>query len=61
LSVTRAFPCARSVRRLGTGAGNLLGNLLCSLTGILDGGVILPRFLSVVNEVLAAINAVVAL
>ena len=44
-----------------TGAGNLLGNLLCALTGILDGGVLLGRFLSVVNELLAAINAVLAL
>jgi hypothetical protein len=44
-----------------TGAGNLLGNLLCALTGILDGGVLLTRFLSVVNELLAAINAVLQL
>ena len=44
-----------------TGAGNLLGNLLCALTGILDGGVLLTRFLSVVTELLAAINAVLAL
>jgi hypothetical protein len=44
-----------------TGAGNLLGNLLCALTGILDGGVLLARFLSVVDELLAAINAVLAL
>jgi hypothetical protein len=44
-----------------TGAGNLLGNLLCSLTGILDGGFILGRFLSVVNELLAAINSVLRL
>ena len=44
-----------------TGAGNLLGNLLCALTGILDGSVILTRFLSVVSELLAAINAVLRL
>jgi hypothetical protein len=44
-----------------TGAGNLLGNLLCALTGILDGGLILTRFLSVVTELLAAINAVLQL
>ena len=44
-----------------TGAGNLLGNLLCALTGILDGGFILTRFLSVVTELLAAINAVLRL
>jgi hypothetical protein len=44
-----------------TGAGNLLGNLLCGLVGILDGGVTLARFLSVLNELLAAINAVLAL
>jgi hypothetical protein len=44
-----------------TGAGNLLGNLLCALTGILDGGLILNRFLAIVNELLAAINAVLRL
>ena len=44
-----------------TGAGNLLGNLLCGLVGILDRGVILTRFLSVVSELLAAINSVLAL
>jgi hypothetical protein len=44
-----------------TGAGNLLGNLLCSLLGILDGGLILARFVSVVTELLAAINAVLRL
>jgi hypothetical protein len=44
-----------------TGAGNLLGNLLCALVGILDGGVVLARFLSVLDELLAAINAVLAL
>jgi hypothetical protein len=44
-----------------TGAGNLLGNLLCGLAGILDGGFILGRFLSVVDELLTAIKAVLAL
>jgi hypothetical protein len=44
-----------------TGPGNLLGNLLCALTGILDGAFILTRFLSVVTELLAAINAVLRL
>jgi hypothetical protein len=44
-----------------TGAGNLLGNLLCALTGILDGGVVLTRFLSVLNQILAALNSVLAL
>jgi hypothetical protein len=44
-----------------TGAGNLVGNLLCALTGILDGGLILARFLAVVDELLAAINAVLRL
>jgi hypothetical protein len=44
-----------------TGAGNLLGNLLCALTGILDGGLVLTRFLSVVTELLAAINSVLQL
>jgi hypothetical protein len=44
-----------------TGPGNLLGNLLCALTGILDGGLIIPRFLSIVSELLAAINAILRL
>jgi hypothetical protein len=44
-----------------TGAGNLLGNLLCGLAGILDGGLVLGRFLSVLTELLAAINSVIAL
>jgi hypothetical protein len=44
-----------------TGAGNLLGNLLCALVGILDGGAILARFLSVIDELIAAINAVLQL
>jgi hypothetical protein len=44
-----------------TGAGNLLGNLLCALTGILDGGLILGRFLSVLDDLVAAINAILRL
>ena len=44
-----------------TGAGKLLGNLLCGLVGILDGGVVLARFLSVLNDLLTAINSVLAL
>jgi hypothetical protein len=44
-----------------TGAGNLLGNLLCGLVGILDNGLVLTRFLSVLNDLLTAINSVLAL
>ena len=44
-----------------TGAGNLLGNLLCGLVGILDNGVTLTQFLSVLNNLLAAINSALAL
>jgi hypothetical protein len=44
-----------------TGAGKLLGNLLCALVGILDGGVVLARFLSILNDLLTAINSVLAL
>jgi len=44
-----------------TGAGNLLGNLLCGLAGILDGGAVLTQLLSVLNQLLTAINAVLAL
>jgi hypothetical protein len=44
-----------------TGAGNLLGNLLCGLVGILDGGVVLTRFLSILDELLTAINSVIRL
>ncbi len=44
-----------------TGAGNLLGNLLCALVGILDHGVVLTRFLSILDELLTAINSVLAL
>jgi hypothetical protein len=38
------------------GAGNLLGNLLCALTGILDGGLNLP-----LNTIAALLNAILGL
>jgi len=44
-----------------TGAGNLLGNLLCGLVGILDNGVTLTQFLSVLNSLVDALNSVLAL
>jgi hypothetical protein len=44
-----------------TGPGNLLGNLLCALTGILDGGLVLTRFLAVLTNLLQAINALLRL
>ena len=44
-----------------TGAGNLLGNLLSALTGLLDGGVPLTRFLGVLTNLLAAINTLLRL
>jgi hypothetical protein len=44
-----------------TGAGNLVANLLCALVGILDGGVVLTRFLSILDDLLDAINSVLAL
>ena len=39
------------------GAGNLLGNLLCSVAGLLDGGGILPlgRLVNLLNDILAAL------
>ena len=44
-----------------TGPGNLLGNLLCGLVGLLDGGLVIPRFLAVLNNLLEAINALLRL
>lgn len=41
-----------------SGAGNLLGNLLCSVTGLLDGGLggLLGQVQSLLNQILAALN-----
>ena len=44
-----------------TGPGNLLGNLLCGLVGLLDGGIVISRFLDVLTNLLAAITALVRL
>lgn len=44
-----------------TGPGNLLGNLLCALTGILDDGLVLRRFLAVLTNLLQALNALLRL
>jgi len=41
-----------------TGAGNLLGNLLCAITGLLDGGLggVLGRLVNVLNRILAVLR-----
>ena len=39
-----------------TGAGNLLGNLLCAITGLLDGGGALAQIVSLLNSVLALLG-----
>lgn len=41
-----------------TGAGNLLGNLLCAVTGLLDGGLggLLGRLTNLLNQVLGALR-----
>ena len=42
-----------------TGAGNLLGNLLCAVTGLLDGGPLaglLGQLNNLLNQILAALN-----
>jgi hypothetical protein len=42
-----------------TGAGNLLGNLLCAVTGLLDGGPLaglLGQLNTLLNQILAALN-----
>jgi hypothetical protein len=44
-----------------TGAGNLLGNLLCALFGLLDGPAVISQFVQALTNLLAAINAVLAL
>lgn len=37
------------------GAGNLLGNLLCSVAGLLDGGLNLGRIVNLLNAILATL------
>jgi hypothetical protein len=44
-----------------TGAGNLLGNLLCGLFGLLDGVAVISQFLAVISNLLNAINSILAL
>jgi hypothetical protein len=39
-----------------TGAGNLLGNLLCAITGLLDGPGALAQIVSLLNSVLALLG-----
>jgi hypothetical protein len=39
-----------------TGAGNLLGNLLCAVVGILDGGGPLGQIAGLLNQILAILN-----
>ena len=39
-----------------TGAGNLLGNLLCAVTGLLDGGGPLGQIVDLLNSILAILG-----
>jgi hypothetical protein len=39
-----------------TGAGNLLGNLLCAVAGLLDGGGPLGQIAGLLNQILAILN-----
>jgi hypothetical protein len=39
-----------------TGAGNLLGNLLCAITGLLDGGGALANLVALLNTLLALLG-----
>jgi len=39
-----------------TGAGNLLGNLLCAVAGLLDGGAALGQIANLLNQILAILN-----
>jgi len=39
-----------------TGPGDLLGNLLCALTGLLDGGGALSQIAALLNQILAILN-----
>ena len=38
-----------------TGAGNLLGNLLCSITGLLDAGALGPALVNLLNQLLGVL------
>lgn len=39
-----------------TGAGQLLGNLLCAVAGLLDGGAALGQIAALLNQILAILN-----
>ncbi len=39
-----------------TGSGNLLGNLLCAVTGLLDGAGALSEIAALLNQILAILN-----
>ena len=39
-----------------SGAGNLLGNLLCAVAGLLDGGAALGQIAGLLNQILAILN-----
>ena len=39
-----------------SGAGNLLGNLLCAVAGLLDGGALLGQIAGLLNQILAILN-----
>ena len=39
-----------------SGAGNLLGNLLCAVAGLLDGGGALSQIAALLNQILAILN-----
>jgi len=39
-----------------SGAGNLLGNLLCSVAGLLDGGALLGQISGLLNQILGILN-----
>ena len=39
-----------------SGAGNLLGNLLCAVAGLLDGGAALGQIAALLNQILAILN-----
>jgi hypothetical protein len=39
-----------------SGAGNLLGNLLCAVAGLLDGGGAVTQIVSLLNQILAILG-----
>ena len=39
-----------------SGAGNLLGNLLCAVAGLLDGGALLGQIAGLLNQILGILN-----